>query len=83
MSLISGYRIPRHEHDGNPRAIARAYTGRPGKIRSQLDAIDSAAPVSREKKRLIDERMTAYRQSPGSAISWTVAKEEIRKQIGS
>ena len=52
------------------------------KIRSQLDAIDSAAPVSITKKRLIDERIAAYRQDPESSVSWAVAEEEIRKQIG-
>lgn len=51
-------------------------------IRSQLDAIDSAAPVTPEEKRLIDERTAAYRQNPGAAVSWAVAEDEIRKKIG-
>jgi hypothetical protein len=53
------------------------------KVRSQLDAIDSAAPLSPEEKRLVDQRVAAYRQNPGAAVSWAVAEEEIRKQIGS
>jgi hypothetical protein len=52
------------------------------KVRSQLDAIDSAAPVSPEEKRLIDQRVAAYRQNSGAALSWAVAEEEIRKQVG-
>lgn len=52
------------------------------KIRSQLDAIDAAAPLSTEETRLIRERVAAYRQNPGAAVSWAVAEEEIRKQIG-
>ena len=52
------------------------------KIRSQLDAIDSSAPVSAEEKRLIDQRVAAYRQNAAAALSWAVAEEEIRKQVG-
>jgi hypothetical protein len=52
------------------------------KIRSQLDAIDSAAPVTAEEKRLIDERVAAYRQNPGATVSWAVAEDEIRKKTG-
>ena len=52
------------------------------KIRSQLDALDAAAPLSSEETRVIEERVAAYRQNPGSSVSWAVAEEEIRKQIG-
>ncbi len=52
------------------------------KVRSRLDAIDAAAPVSSEEKRLIDQRVAAYRQNPGGSVSWAVAEEQIRKQIG-
>jgi putative addiction module component (TIGR02574 family) len=51
-------------------------------IRSQLDAIDSASPLSAEEQQLIQARVTAYRQNPGSAVSWSVAESEIRQQLG-
>ena len=52
------------------------------KVRSQLDAIDSAAPLSAEEKKLVDQRVAAYRQNSGAAVSWAVAEEKIRKQTG-
>jgi hypothetical protein len=52
------------------------------KVRSELDAIDAAAPLSPEEKQLIAERVAAYRQNPGAGVSWAVAEGEIRKQIG-
>ncbi len=52
------------------------------KVRSQLDAIDAAAPLSPEEKRLIGERVAAYRQNPAAGVSWAVAEEGIRKQTG-
>ena len=51
-------------------------------VRARLDDIDAAAPLSPEEKRLIDERVTAYRQNPCSGVSWAVAEAEIRKQHG-
>ena len=51
-------------------------------VRARLDDIDSAAPLSPEEKRLVDERVAAYRQNPGAGISWAVAEAEVRKQIG-
>ena len=51
-------------------------------VRARLDDIDSAAPLSPEEKRLVDERVAAYRQNPGTGVSWAVAEAEIRKQIG-
>ena len=51
-------------------------------VRARLDDIDSAAPLSPEEKRLVDERVTAYRQNPGAGVSWAVAEAEVRKQIG-
>jgi hypothetical protein len=52
------------------------------KIRAQLDAIDSAAPLSAEEKQLVDERVSACRQNPGAPVSWAVAEEDIRKRVG-
>jgi hypothetical protein len=52
------------------------------KIRAQLDAIDSAAPLSAEEKQLVDQRVSAYRHNPGATVSWAVAEEEIRKRVG-
>ena len=51
-------------------------------VRSRLDDIDAAAPVSPEEKRLIDERVAAYRRNPGAGVSWAVAEADIRKQLG-
>jgi hypothetical protein len=51
-------------------------------IRSQLDAIDSAAPPSPEEKRLIEARMTAYRAAPERSVPWAVAETEVRKELG-
>jgi hypothetical protein len=50
--------------------------------RSRLDAIDSSAPLSPEEKRLIAERVAAYRQHPGASVSWAVAEADIRKKLG-
>lgn len=52
------------------------------KVRSQLDALDSAAPLSPEEKKLIHERVAAYRQNSEAGISWVVAEQEIRHQLG-
>lgn len=52
------------------------------RVRAQLDALDSAAPFSAEEKRLVDQRVADYRQSPGAAVSWAAAEAEIRKQAG-
>ena len=51
-------------------------------VRSRLDDIDAAAPLSPEEKRLVDERVAAYRQNPTAGVSWAVAEAEIRKQHG-
>lgn len=51
-------------------------------IRVQLDALDAAAPLSVEEKRLVDQRVAAYRQNPAAAVSWAVAEAEIRQQNG-
>lgn len=51
------------------------------RVRAQLDALDSApTPLSAEEKRLVDQRVAAYRQNPGVAVPWAVAEAEIRKQ---
>lgn len=51
-------------------------------VRSQLDALDSAAPLTPEEKRLIDARVSSYRADPESGVSWAVAEPEIRQQLG-
>jgi hypothetical protein len=51
-------------------------------VRSRLDDLDAAAPLSPEEKRLVDERVAAYRQNPAAAVSWAVAEADIRKQHG-
>lgn len=51
-------------------------------VRSRLDDLDATAPLSAEEKRLIDERVAAYRQNPSAAISWTAAETEIRQNLG-
>jgi len=48
-------------------------------VRSRLDDLDASAPLSPEEKRLVDERVAAYRQNPGAGVSWAVAEAEIRK----
>jgi len=51
-------------------------------VRSRLDDLDTAAPLTPEEKKLVDERVAAYRQNPDSAVSWAVAEKEIRQQLG-
>jgi len=51
-------------------------------VRSKLDAIDAAAPLTSEEKRLIDERVAAYRQNPCAGVSWAIAEAEIRQRLG-
>ena len=51
-------------------------------IRARLDDIDAAAPLSAQEKRLIDERVAAYRPNPGACVSWAVAEADIRSQAG-
>jgi hypothetical protein len=51
-------------------------------VRTRLDDIDAAAPLTPAEKRLIAERVAAYRQNPGAAVSWAVAEADIRKQLG-
>ncbi len=51
-------------------------------IRSRLDDLDAAAPLSSDEKRLINERVAAYRQNRGNSVSWSVAEAEIRQQLG-
>ncbi len=51
-------------------------------VRSQLDAIDSAAPLTPEEKRHIADRVAAYRQNPETAVTWVVAEDTIRKRLG-
>jgi hypothetical protein len=51
-------------------------------VRTRLDDIDAAAPLTPEEKRLIGERVAAYRQNPGASVAWAVAEADIRKQLG-
>jgi hypothetical protein len=51
-------------------------------VRTRLDDIDAAAPLTPEEKRLINERVAAYRQNPGATVTWAVAETDIRKQLG-
>ena len=51
-------------------------------VRLRLDEIDAAAPLSPEEKRLVEERVAAYRQNPGAGVSWAVAEAEIRQRHG-
>lgn len=50
-------------------------------IRAELDALDANAPIDRDEKRLIDQRVAAYRQNPDSVRSWAAAEAEIRQQL--
>jgi hypothetical protein len=51
-------------------------------VRARLDDLDATAPLSPEEKRLVDERVAAYRQNPGAGVSWAAAEADIRKQHG-
>jgi hypothetical protein len=51
-------------------------------VRARLDDIDASAPLTAEEKRLVAERLDAYRQNPGAAVSWAVAEADIRRQLG-
>lgn len=50
-------------------------------IRSRLDDLEAAAPLSAEEQRLLDERVAAYRRNPAAGISWQVAEADIRKDL--
>jgi hypothetical protein len=51
-------------------------------VRIRLDDLDAMAPLSPEEKRLVDERVAAFRRSPESVVTWAVAEDAIRKQNG-
>jgi len=51
-------------------------------VRARLDDIEGSAPLTPEEKRLIIERVAAYRLNPGAGVSWAVAEADIRKQLG-
>lgn len=51
-------------------------------VRTRLDDIDAAAPLTPEEKHLIGERVAAYRQNPGAGVAWAVAEADMRKQLG-
>jgi hypothetical protein len=50
-------------------------------VRSCLDDIDAAAPLSADEKRLVDARVAAYRQNPAAGVSWKIAEADIRKDL--
>ena len=52
-------------------------------IRSRLDDLEAAAPLSPAEKQLVDERVAAYRANPKAGVSWAVAEAEIRQKLGS
>ncbi len=52
------------------------------RVRLELDAIDEAAPLSPAEKQMVEQRVAAYRQNPDATVTWAVAEESIRKQIG-
>jgi len=47
-----------------------------------LQSCPKVPRLSPEEKRLIAERVAAYRQNPGAGVSWAVAEADIRKQLG-
>lgn len=51
-------------------------------VRSRLDALDEAEPLSPEERRLVADRLAAYRQRPDDVESWAVAETDIRKHLG-
>ncbi len=51
-------------------------------VRTRLDTLDEAEPLSPEEKRIVEERLAAYRQRPDDVEAWQVAEAEIRKQLG-
>lgn len=51
-------------------------------VRARLDDIEGSAPLTADEKRLIVERVAAYRMNPGATVSWGVAEADIRKQLG-
>lgn len=51
-------------------------------VRTRLDDIDTAAPLTPEEKRLIVERVASYRQNPDASVAWAVAEADIRRQLG-
>jgi hypothetical protein len=51
-------------------------------VRARLDDIDAAIPLFAGEKRLIDERVAAYRQNVSSGGSWAVVEADIRRQFG-
>jgi len=51
-------------------------------VRSRLDDIDAAAPLTDQEKQVVAERVSAYRQNPEAIESWAVAEADIRKQHG-
>ena len=50
-------------------------------IRSRLDDLEAAAPLSTEEQRLVDERVAAHRRNPAAGIAWQVAEADIRKDL--
>ena len=82
MALDFDYRFPAMSASEILAELHRLTPANREKVRSHLDAIDSAAPPSSVEKQLIDQRVATYRTSPGAAVSWAFAEKEIRRQIG-
>jgi hypothetical protein len=51
-------------------------------VRSRLDALDEAEPLSPEERRLVEDRLATYRQRPEDVETWVVAEADIRRQLG-
>ena len=51
-------------------------------VRSRLDDLEAAAPLSPQEQKIVDERVAAYRAKPDATLSWAVAEADIRKELG-
>jgi len=63
------------------KQLARLTPAEREAVRSRLDDIEAAAPLSAEEQRLVDERVAAYRRNPEAGISWKVAEADIRRDL--
>jgi hypothetical protein len=51
-------------------------------VRTRLDVLDEAEPLSPNERRIVEERLAAYRQRPEDVEPWAVAEADTRKQPG-
>jgi chorismate mutase len=52
-------------------------------IRERLDALDDAVmELSPAERRMIADRVAAYRKDPDAGTTWAVAEESIRQELG-